>query len=108
MLMRVRLLSSAYGINPEGHPKQTRSQKFTMGGCVWVWGRSPQPLETGGFGEKPAAAGGTGLWGRSPQYSKILHFFAKITSFQGYFDQKIILLKRGLEIGSANKIKLVA
>ena len=48
---------------------QARSQKFEMGG---VWGRSPQPPETnGGQGAKPPAAGG----------SKILHFFAKITSF---------------------------
>ena len=47
-----------------------------------VWGRSPQPPEAnGGLGAKPPAAGGTGVWGRSPQRSKILHFFAKITSF---------------------------
>ena len=76
--------------------KQARSQKFAMGGgClggsgggapsrrmpVGVWGRSPQLPEAGGLGAKPPAAGGTGVWGRSPQRSKILHFFAKITSF---------------------------
>ena len=49
-----------------------------------------------------------GVWGRSPQRSKILRFFAKITKFWGYFDRKLMLLKRGLEIGSANMIKLVA
>ena len=59
---------------------QARSQKFAMGGAVLgVWGRSPQPLEPGGLGAEPPAAGGTGVWGRSPQHSKILHFFAKLT-----------------------------
>ena len=37
---------------------QARSQKFAMGGGAVL-----------------------GVWGRSPQRSKILHFFAKITSF---------------------------
>ena len=47
---------------------QTHSQKFaTVGLCS-------------GVVEHPAA-GGTGVWGLSPQRSKILHFFAKITSF---------------------------
>ena len=73
-----------------------------------VWGQIPQLPEAGGLGAKPPAARGTGVWGRSPQRSKVLHFFAKITSFQGYFDKKIMLLKRCLEIGSANMIKLVA
>ena len=73
---------------------QARSQKFAMGGAVLgVWGRSPQPPEANwglgakppaargwGFAEKPPAAGGMGS-GRSPQRSKILRFFAKITSF---------------------------
>ena len=27
-----------------------------------------------------------GVWGRNPQSSKILYFFAEITSFLGYFD----------------------
>ena len=36
---------------------------------------------SGGLEAKPTAAGGMGVWGRSPQRSKILHFFAKITSF---------------------------
>ena len=74
---------------------QARSQKFAMGGLFrgswggapsrWrpmeVWGRSPQLPGAGGLGAKPPAAGGTGVWGLSPQRSKILHFFAKITSF---------------------------
>ena len=65
------------------------------GGAVWgvwgrnprrrrpmgVWGLSPQLPEAGGLGAKPPAAGGTGVWGQSPQSSKILHVFAKITSF---------------------------
>ena len=42
------------------------------------------------------------------QRSKILLFFAKITKFYGYFDKKIMLLKRGLKTGRANMIKLVA
>ena len=46
-----------------------------------VWGRTPQLPEAGGLGAKRLAAGGTGVWGQSPQRSKILHFFAKITSF---------------------------
>ena len=37
-------------------------------------------IRNGGLGAKPPAAGGTGVWERSPQRSKILHFFAKITS----------------------------
>ena len=64
-------------------------------GAVWeVWRPSLQPPEAnGGLGAKPPAAGGWGfggnapsrrrhgVWGRSPQRSKILHFFAKISSF---------------------------
>ena len=65
---------------------QARSQKFAMGGGVAV----------------------LGVWGRSPQLSKILHCFAKITLFEGYFDKKIMFLKRGLKTGSANRMKLVA
>ena len=78
-----------------GRRNQARSQKFAMGGLfggsgggapsrrrpMGVWGRSPQLPEAGGLGAKPPAAGGTGVWGRSPQRSKILHVFAKITSF---------------------------
>ena len=73
-----------------------------------VWRRSPQPPEAGGLGAKPPAAGGTGVSGRSPQRSKILHFFCKNNFILGLFYFKKMLLKRGLEIGSANKIKLVA
>ena len=75
---------------PNNEREQVRSQKSAMGGLFW--GRSPQPPEAngvlgaklpaaGGLGEKPSAAGGTEFMERSPQRSKILHFFAKITSF---------------------------
>ena len=50
-----------------------------------VWGQSPQPPEARGSG------------GRAPSAQKFCIFFAKITSFYGYFDLKIMLLKRGLE-----------
>ena len=62
---------------------QARSQKFAMGGLFWESG-----------GGAPAAGG---QWGRSPKQpeaqgsvlkSKILHFFAKITSFWSYFNKK--------------------
>ena len=46
-----------------------------------VRGRSPQQAKAGDLGARLPAGGGTGVWGRSPQRSKILHFFAKITSF---------------------------
>ena len=60
---------------------QARSQEFAMGGgaVVGAWKRSPEPLEAGGVGAKPPAAGGTRVWWRGPQRSKILHFFANIT-----------------------------
>ena len=55
------------------------------GGCLGGLGAEPPAAggqwEAGGLGAKPPAAGGTGVWGQSPQRSKILHFFAKITSF---------------------------
>ena len=52
------------------------------GAVLWVWGQSPQlPEANGDLRVKPPDAGGTGAWGRSPQRLKILHFFAKITSF---------------------------
>ena len=89
---------------------QARSQKFAMGGGCF-----------GGLGAKPSAAGGWGFWGKAPSRRRhgglgaeppalknFAFFFAKITSFKSYFDKKIMLLKRGLEIGSANKIKRVA
>ena len=60
-----------------GSGGEAPSRRRPMG----VWGRSPQLSEAGGLGAKPPAAGGPGVWGRSPQRSKILHFFAKITSF---------------------------
>ena len=56
-----------------------------------------------------------GVWGRShllflrrPQRSKILHFFCKNYLILGLFKKEITLLKRGINIGSANKVKLVA
>ena len=74
----------------------------------------------GGLGEEPPAAGGWGFRGKAP--SRWRHgglgaetlalenfaFFCKNNLTYGCFDKKIILLKRGLEIGSANMIKLVA
>ena len=60
---------------------QARSQKFAMGGCF------------GGLGALSPAAGGWGFGGSAPSHRrhgglgaeppglKILHFFAKITSF---------------------------
>ena len=73
-----------------GSGGEAPSRRRPMG----VWVRSPQLPEAGGLGAKPPVAGGTGVWGRSPQRSKILHFFAKITSFLGYFDKTTMPLKR--------------
>ena len=70
-----------------GNHRQTRSQKFAMGGLFGGLGAEPQTAGdqwgygAGSLGAKPPAAGGMGVWGPSPQRSKILHFFAKITSF---------------------------
>ena len=52
----------------------------------------------------PSAAGGTVVWRRSPA----LNNFSKIPYFWGYFDKNLMLLKRGIEIGSGNMIKLAA
>ena len=46
--------------------------------------------------------------GAEPPALKILHFFAKTTSFWDYFENKIMLLKRGIKISCANMIKLMA
>ena len=73
-----------------------------------MWGRSPQPPEAGGLEAKPPVAGGRGGLVAEPPALENLRFFAKITKLKGCFDKKIMLLKRGLEIGSANMIKLVA
>ena len=77
---------------PNNEREQVRSQKSAMGGCF------------GGLGAEPPAAGGQWgsgdeapsrwrfrgkapcrrrhrVYGAEPQRSKILHFFAKITSF---------------------------
>ena len=77
---------------PNNELEQVRSQKSAMGAVLGVWGRSPHPPKAngglgaklpaaGGLWGKPPAAGGTEVMGRSPQRSKILHFFAKTTSF---------------------------
>ena len=77
------------------HNYQARSQKFAMGGGLGgsgggapsrrrpmgVLGRSPQPPEAGVWRQSPQPPEARGSEGRSPQRSKILHFFAKITSF---------------------------
>ena len=76
-----------------------------MGGAVFG---GNQPPEAGDLGAKPPAAGSMGVWGRSPQRSKILHFFCKNNFILGLFWLKKMLLKRGLEIRSAKKIKRVA
>ena len=91
------------------HAIRRVARNSQRGGCLGGL-RAEPPAARGqwGVGAKPPAAGGTGVWGHSPQRSKILHFFAKITSFYRYFDYEVMLLKRGLEIGSANKIKLMA
>ena len=72
-----------------------RVAKNSQWGAVFEGlGAEPQPPEAnGGLGAKPLAAGGWGfggeapsrrrhgVWGLRPQRSKILQFFAKITSF---------------------------
>ena len=87
---------------------------ITMGGCFGGLAAPPPatedqwgPPEAGGLRAKPPAAGGTGVWGWSPQRLEIA-FFCKNNLILCYFDKKIMLLKRGLEIGNANMIKLVA
>ena len=75
----------------------------------------------GGVGPEPTAAGGWGFGWQSPQPPEALGsgglapalenfaFFCKTNLILGlYFDKKIMLLKCGLEIGSANMTKLVA
>ena len=77
---------------------QARSQKFAMGGCFGVLGRSPQPPdanggleaklpapEAGGSGAKPPAAGGTGAWGREPPALENFAFFCKNNFILGLF-----------------------
>ena len=69
-----------------------------MRGLFWgSVGGTSQPTETnGGVGAKPLAAGDTGA---EPQALKNFAFFCK---------NNFNTLKRGIEIGSANMIKLVA
>ena len=62
---------------------QGRSQKFAMGICLGGLGSEPPALEN-------------------------FAFFCKSNFILRLFGYKIMLLKRGLEIGSANKSKLVA
>ena len=74
---------------------QARSQKFAMEGlCLGVWGLYPQPPEARGLGAE------------SPAIEKFV-FFCKNNNFRAILIKKIMLLKRGIEIGSANMIKLV-
>ena len=76
---------------------QARSQKFAMGGAVLgVWGRSPKPPEA------------NGSLGAEPPALENFAFFCKNNHFRAILIKKIMLLKRGLEIGTANIIKLVA
>ena len=63
------------------HDLQARSQKLTMGGCFGDLEAKPPAAGGWGFGGKAPSRRRHGGWGRSPQRSKILHFFAKLTSF---------------------------
>ena len=72
-----------------------------------IWERSPLPLEAGNLGAKPPAAGGTGSGSKPPALDNFA-FFCKNNLILGLFWSKVILLKRDIEIGSANMIKLVA
>ena len=75
------------GVPGEGCHLLTRrvARNSQSGGLFLRSGADPPAAggqwESGGLGAKPPAAGDTGVWGRSPQRSKILLFFAKITSF---------------------------
>ena len=60
-----------------GSGSQARSQKFAMGGL----GAKPPAAGDWGFGGKAPSGRRHGGLEASPQRSKILHFFAKITSF---------------------------
>ena len=60
---------------------QARSQKFAMGGLFGGSGGEAPAAGGWGFGGKAPSRRRHGGRGRSPQRSKILHFFAKITSF---------------------------
>ena len=80
-----------------------------MEGCLGGLGAEPPAAEgQWGSGGEALSRRRLGVWGQSPQRTKILHFFAKKLHFRAILIIKIMLLKRGLEIGSANKIKLVA
>ena len=72
-----------------------------------VWERNPQPPEAGVWGQSLQSLEARGSGGGVPSAQKLV-FFCKNNFILGYFDKKIMLLKRGLEIGSANMIKLVA
>ena len=79
---------------------QARSQEFAMGGGLFwglgVWGQSPQPPEARGSRDG------------APSARKFCIFLQKELHFRATLIKKIMLLKRGLKIGSANMIKLVA
>ena len=60
----------------------------------------------GGLEEKSqATAGGTGVWGRNLQNKKNFAFFYKNNLILEIFSNKLLLLKRGIEIGISNIIK---
>ena len=61
-----------------------------------------------GFGGKAPSRRRHGFLGAEPPALENFAFFCKNNFILGLFDQKLMLLKRGLEIGSANMIKLVA
>ena len=97
LIVATALVTTTKNDNPVGNFVNSRrrvARNSQWGGCLGVLGAEPPAAgcqwgleaklpapEAGGLGAEPPAAGGTGAWGRSPQRSKILHFFAKITSF---------------------------
>ena len=89
-----------------------------MGGCFEGLGTEPPTAEGqwGSGGEAPSRRK-LGVWGQSPQPPEArgsgalqnFAFFCKNNLILGaILIKKIMLLKRGLEIGNANMIKLVA
>ena len=72
---KVARVNAALGVHV--HLKYQLSRRVARnpqwgGGCLGVWGRSPQPLEAnGGLGAKPPAAGGWGFGGKTPSRSDV-------------------------------------
>ena len=71
-----------------------------VAGGQWGLEAKPPAAEGRGSWAKRPAAEGTVVWGRSPQRLKILIFLQNELNFRAIF-KKIILLKRGIEIGCA-------